>query len=252
VITARQPEDWRGLQRDVAAILDECGFAVEVEKTVQLARGQAALDVYAVESIGGRTYTIFCECKLWKSAIPQHVIHSFRTVVADGGANVGYVITSSAFQRGAFSAAERTNLRLVMWPEFQAEFESTWIDTCFRPQVTKRLDPLMTYTEPLLPRAFVDLDEDGKERFMEVRKRHIDLGVVAMMLTTYMQMLSHKVPDLPLRPRFTPSAVMPPELLDATGYRDLFEILMAAGEAAMAELREALGLPPDGPVPPDA
>jgi len=31
---------------------------------------------------------------------------------------------------------------------------------------------------------------------------------------------------------------MPPELLDATGYRDFFEILMAAGEAAMAELRE--------------
>ena len=88
VITARQPEDWRGLQRDVAAILDECGFAVEVGKTVQLARGQAAVDVHAVENIGGRTHRIFCECKLWKSAVPQHVVHSFRTVVADGGANI--------------------------------------------------------------------------------------------------------------------------------------------------------------------
>ena len=48
VITARRPKDWQGLQRDVALILDECGFSVEVEKTVQLARGQANIDVHAV------------------------------------------------------------------------------------------------------------------------------------------------------------------------------------------------------------
>jgi hypothetical protein len=252
---ARQPKDWQGLQRDVALILGECGFSVEVEKTVQLARGQANIDVHAVESIGGRTHTIFCECKFWTSAIPQHVIHSFRTVVAEGGANVGYVITSSAFQRGAFSAAQLTNLRIVTWPEFQAEFESTWINNYLVPEVTRRLDPLLTYTEPLLPDAFVDLDDDGKRRFIQVRERHIGLGAVAMMFTTYMQMLSRKIPDLPLRPRFTPlppSAVMPSGLLDATAYRDFFEILIASGEHAIAELRQALGQPPGGSASQDA
>lgn len=254
MITARHPKDWQGLQRDVSLILDECGFSVEVEKTVQLARGQANVDVHAVESIGGRKHTIFCECKFWTSAIPQHVIHSFRTVVAEGGANVGYVITSSVFQRGAFSAAQLTNLRLVTWPEFQAEFESTWINNYFRPEVTRRLDPLLTYVEPLLPKAFVDLDDDGKQRFIEVRQRHIDLGAVAMMFTTYMQMLSPKIPDLPLRLRFTPSspsAVMPSGLLDTTAYRDFFEILIESGEHAIAELRQALGLPSGGSASPD-
>ena len=166
-------------------------------------------------------------------------------MVAEGGANVGYVITSSAFQRGALSAAQLTNLRLVTWPEFQAEFESTWINNYFCPEVTRRLDPLLTYVEPLLPRAFVDLDDDGKQRFIEVRERYIDLGAVAMMFTTYMQMLSPKIPDLPLRPRFmpsSPSAVMPSGLIDATAYRDFFEILIASGEHAIAELRQALGL----------
>lgn len=117
MITTRQPENWRALQRDVARILGECGFEAEIEKTVTLARGQAEVDVYAVETVRGRTNTIYCECKLWNASIPQGVIHAFRSVVADGGANVGYVITSSAFQRGAFAAAELTSLRLVTWTE---------------------------------------------------------------------------------------------------------------------------------------
>lgn len=75
-------------------------YASEVEKTLTLARDTAEIDVFAVETIQGRTNTIYCECKLWKSSIPKNVINGFRTVVADGGANVGYVITSSDFQRG--------------------------------------------------------------------------------------------------------------------------------------------------------
>ena len=249
VITTREPEDWRRLQRDVATILAECGLSVEVEKTVQLARGRAEIDVHAVETIGGRTHTIFCECKFWKRAIPQNVVHSFRTVVADGGANVGYLITSSPFQSGAFSAAELTNLRLVTWPEFQAEFEATWIEHYLHPEVTRRLELLTDYTEPLAPRAFTDLDENGKQRFIEVRNRHVDLGQVAMLFTIYVQMPGYKAPELPLRPRYTPSspsAFMPDELLDAIAYRDFFEILVANGERATAELSEALGEPTTG------
>lgn len=247
MLTTRYPADWQGLQRDVADILEECGFSVQIEKTVQLARGQANIDVLAVERTGGRTQTIFCECKFWKSSIPQKEIHSFRTVVAEGGANIGYFITSSAFQRGALSAAELTNLRLVTWPEFQEEFERTWIENYFLPQVTERLDLLMTYTEPLLPKAFDDLDDEGKQRFIEVRNRYVDLGVITMMFTTYMQMVSSNLPDLPLRTRYvpsSPSAVMPVGLLEATAYRDLFEIMLDGGEQAIAELRQALDLPP--------
>lgn len=199
VITTREPEDWRGLQLDVATIFAECGLSVEVEKTVQLARGHAEIDVLAVETIGGRTHKIFCECKHWKSAVPQHVIHSFRTVVAEGGANVGYVITSSAFQSGAFSAAELRNLRLVTWPEFQAEFEATWLELYFHPEVTRRLELLTDYTEPLAPKAFVDLDEEGKQRFIEVRNRYVDLGQVAMFFSTYAQMPGYKAAELSLR-----------------------------------------------------
>lgn len=112
MITDREPADWRELQTLVARILAECGMQSEVEKSIALARGAAEVDVVALEAVQGRTNTIFCECKLWKSSVPQTVIHAFRTVVSDSGANVGYVITSSGFQRGAFAAADLTNLRL--------------------------------------------------------------------------------------------------------------------------------------------
>ena len=241
MITERQPEDWRELQSEVARILAECGMQAEVEKTVTLARDKADVDVVAVETVNGRTSTIFCECKLWKSSIPKNVIHGFRTVVEDGGANVGYVITSSGFQRGALAAADLTNLRLVTWPEFQDEFEGTWLENHLRPEVTKRLDGLMALVEPLLPRAFDKLSEPAKAKFLELRERYWELGAIAMMFTTYFKLIHPDLPDLPLRDRMSSDAtVMPDALLDSTAYGDFLDILIPFGEQAAAELRAAL------------
>jgi hypothetical protein len=44
------------------------------------------------QAVQGRRYTTLCECKYWRSAVPQAVIHGFRTVVGDIGANKGYAI----------------------------------------------------------------------------------------------------------------------------------------------------------------
>ncbi|RJU00839.1 restriction endonuclease [Arthrobacter frigidicola] len=243
MITQRQPEHWRELQSEVARILDECGIQSEVEKTVTLARGTAEVDVYAAEANQGRENIIFCECKLWKSSVPKNVIHGFRTVVAEGGANIGYIITSSNFQRGATTAADLTNLRLLTWTEFQAEFESTWIDHHLRPEVTKRLDFLLSIIEPFAPVAFEKLDETEKANFLQLREKYFDLGATVMMFTTYGKMIHSELPDLPLRNRWEPSSNMTEmwaNLLDATAYGDFLEILLPFGEKAIAELKAAL------------
>jgi len=243
MITARQPEHWRELQQEVAQVLAQCQIDVEIEKTVRLARGSAEIDVYAVETVRGRTVTIFCECKNWRASVPQHVVHSFRSIVADGGANVGYLITSSAFQRGAFTAAELTSLRLVTWQEFQAEFEQTWVTRYLRPKVTERLDPLFTYVEPILPRSFDSLSRPRKRAYLAVRDRHLELGALAMLFTTAAEQLSLGLPELPLRERFRDGSIestLPPEILDAVAYRDLLDVLLPCGESAIGELRAAL------------
>jgi hypothetical protein len=128
VITNRLPTDWRDLQNQVGQILEECGFDVEIERKTSMARGQADIDVYARETRNRRTYTVLCECKNWKTAIPQTVVHSFRNVVIETGANIGYVISSKGYQSGAFEAADLTNLKLLTWEQFHEEFQPDWLD----------------------------------------------------------------------------------------------------------------------------
>ena len=94
------PDSWQALQTEVGRILSECGFAVEVEKKIQSARGIVELDVYAEETVRGRKYAIACECKCWKSRIPQTVVHGFRTVVQEIRANIGLSSPWKAFNPG--------------------------------------------------------------------------------------------------------------------------------------------------------
>jgi restriction system protein len=151
MITSAVPQTWQGLQAEVARILNECGFAVQVEKTVHTARGDVEIDVYAQETVRGRTYAIACECKHWKARIPQHVVHAFRTVVTETGANVGYLISTAGFQSGSHKASGFTNLQLVDWREFQDLFEESWFESFFTQEIHRRLSSLMTYAEGFLP-----------------------------------------------------------------------------------------------------
>src|SRR6516162_241671 len=98
MITSRQPEGWQELQEAVGAVLRECGFTVEIEKKLDAARGTVEIDVYSEEVVNGRKYVILCECKHWNHRVPQSVIHGFRSVIADSGANLGYIVSSAGFQ----------------------------------------------------------------------------------------------------------------------------------------------------------
>ncbi|MBZ5585593.1 MAG: restriction endonuclease [Acidobacteriia bacterium] len=163
MLTSRIPTDWRDLQESVAAVLRECGFSVEVEKVIDTARGAVEIDVFAEEHIHGRRYVVLCECKHWTARVPQNVIHGFRTVVGDSGANMGYIVSMAGFQSGAMTAAELTNIQLVTWEQFQEAFEATWLEHHLIPTITERLDDLFDCTEPLLPNRFLSLDAARQE-----------------------------------------------------------------------------------------
>ncbi|MCK1656746.1 restriction endonuclease [Bradyrhizobium sp. 151] len=187
-------------------MLAECGFAVEVENKVKLVRGQAEIDVYAGETLKGQKYIILCECKYWKAAIPQTVVHAFRTVVADVGAHKGYIISSSGFQSGSREAAGQTNVELVTWGQFKAAFEATWMESCFTPVMTELLDPLMTYSEPVLPQWFPQLPEADQKEFMALKKIYDPLGWFAMTVSTYTLPFREDYPSLPLNDTLDPTA----------------------------------------------
>ena len=214
---------------------------VSVEKPLATARGTVEVDVYAEEHVKGRRYVLLVECKHWKAAVPQTVIHSFRTVVAETGANVGYVVSSGGFQSGAFSAAELTNLRLVTWEQFQADFEEAWLEHYLLPMIDERLATLIRYTEPLMPTSFTQVDDAGVERLKALLARHDQFGWFVTRFTPIGADIHREVPELPVRDRFAQlSASVPAAVLDATGYREFAEAAIQHGEHAIEEFQDAL------------
>ncbi|WP_158602484.1 restriction endonuclease [Pseudomonas sp. WPR_5_2] len=241
MISRNVPDSWQALQTQVGRILEECGFDVEVEKKTPAVRGAVELDVYAEETVRGRKYAIACECKYWRSRIPQNVVHGFRTVVQDIGANIGYIISMEGFQSGAVSASDLTNLKLVTWQEFQDIFEESWFEEFFTKQIHQKLDGLMTYAEPFLPRWFEKMSEIDKSAFIALKDKYDLFGMIMQSLGPYSRRLGRNpIPTLPLRARLEPDPMLstiPDHILDETAYREFLDSSLAYGESALAEFR---------------
>ncbi len=250
MITKKFPTTWKGLQEDVVALLKECGFSVESPKVIQTPRGEVEVDVYAEEIINDRKYIIVCECKYWKKRVPKTVIHSFRTVISETGANIGYVISTKGFQSGAVIASKSTNLCLLDWEEFQNSFEKTWVRKYFMPIITDKLAIVMTYAEPILPKWFYELDESKQKEFMELKKKYDIFGVALMMVfSTYTNILSEDYPKLPLSNRLKEGAekyvkFIPTKILNGNSYREFLESAISFGKKIVKEFKKISDLDP--------
>jgi restriction system protein len=241
VITTVAPETWQGLQVEVARILAECRFTVEAEKKIATVRGKVEIDVYAEETIRCRQYTILCECKYWRSTIPQHVIHGFRTVVSDTGAHKGYIISMRGFQAGSFSAADLTNIELVTWEQFQEAFEASWLVGHFSPKLLKELDGLMTHAEPILPAWYPDLSKSDQKKFIALKRKHAELGWLLQALAMHPHTRSDRpYPTLPLSASLGDKYNLedvPDAIKNALGYRQVLEAALDHGGKILGEFR---------------
>lgn len=141
--------DWHDLQEWVAAILRECGLVAEVGKTLRTVRGTVEIDVHAVDPMTNPSAVYLCECKRWRSRVPQAEVQAFRTILADAGAHVGLFISSSGFQAGAFEVAAHTNVSLLSWSGFQELFIERWCDEYWVPTLRTRGDRLAGYVDPV-------------------------------------------------------------------------------------------------------
>jgi restriction system protein len=235
MITSKSPDTWQELQSEVGRLLEECGFKVEVEKKIATARGTVEVDVYAEEWIRGRTYSTVCECKRWKANVSQDIVHAFRTVMSDFGANIGYIVSIAGFQEGAYKAIEHTNVRLVTWIELQAQFEASWLEEYFSPTITERLDPLLSYTEPLLPRWFDALTEENQRAYLDLKEKYDEFGWLVMTFTTYSRMVRQheSFPALPVKAHLSAESPLlkkvPQAILEETHYREFLDAMTEFG-----------------------
>lgn len=242
MITNAEPGDWQSLQTDVANLLAECGFRVEVEHPTRTVRGQVSIDVFATEARHGREYVVLCECKNWKTNVHQQVVHGFRTVVNDTGANVGYIIASSGFQAGAHREAEMTNVRLVTWQGFQDEFENAWLHQFMMPTLERELAVFLRLTEPLVAAGYADLSAEGQRAFDEACKTYHPLHMLALQFSPHLRLRDDiPFPSLPLS-GFSSRWIegVSPDLLVIKGYRELMLAMIEQARTAVSHLRSLL------------
>jgi len=241
-----EPPTWQDLELSVARILSEAGLCTERGRLLATVRGCVEVDVYAEDQSITPPVVTLVECKHWKNAVPQTVVHAFRTTVIDSGANVGFIVSLRGFQSGAVNAAALTNIHLVDWPAFQALFAERWYRKYAIERANKALDPLLEYTEPMNSRIFRKADAlpgPAQTEFGRLRDKHRGVG---MMLPLFFypgeppaEMLDFRMPDLPLAQRLTPhrraATGLPPEILDATSFRALLDAITAYAHQAIAE-----------------
>lgn len=254
VIEGVLPATWQELEVCVARILGECGYEVEVGKNIQLARGDVNVDVCAVENTSPPNVMIV-ECKHWAQPVTKNVVHAFRAVTGDSGANTGLLVSSGGFQAGAHEAAIYSNVRLLTWEDFQRMFVQRWFTRYMSPVLGDETDALHEYTEPMNTRVFRKADALSDERrahFIALRDRHAPLMMLNFcfhpaLIENAMTPLASGPPALPLRERsdglLTPAAleVLPRDILDATALRPLLDAMLQRSREAIAEFDAVFG-----------
>ncbi len=257
------PTSWKDLQNRVAQILNECGIETAVEKQVDLARGRAEIDVWAHDARSTPPQTYIIECKRWSEAVPQNVVHAFRSVVGDCGANWGAIVSSNGFQSGAYEAAKYSNVQLLTWQEFQTLFANAWFERHFCAKVAEKCDPLIEYTEPVNSRIFRKADlllDTQREEFKRLREVHLPFASLCMIIKVqsigaFQMVIGHKMAldrnasallTIPLRDVFLNDSShltdnLPKSILDAATYRELMSAIIEHAKTAIASFDQLFG-----------
>lgn len=145
-IFSKEPGNWRELQDMVATIFLDMGYDTAIEKDIKTVRGKVNVDVFAHKKVQRLSETVIVECKNWARAVTKSTVHSFRTIVSDYGANLGLIVSKKGFQKGAYEAAENSNILLLTFDEFQMEFRDQWLDDVIERNATT-VYPLRRYCD---------------------------------------------------------------------------------------------------------
>ena len=134
LISTNSVAGWRDLQEKTRQLFAEMDYEAEVSKVVELAgRGKKEIDVFVTDPNASYNKVYLVECKYWETRVPQEVVHSFKTVMEETGANTGFIVSKVGFQSGAYDAARFTNIKLLTFDELQHLYGNEW----FRKQRAK-------------------------------------------------------------------------------------------------------------------
>jgi hypothetical protein len=242
LITSRMPEEWGELEDLVTAILIEAGLEARRAVSLTLPRGGVDVDVLAEETHDGIVHRILCECKNWRTNVPREVVHAFRTVVLEAGANRGYVISRVGYQTGAIEAAQSTNIELVTFAEFQEIYFPKWYNKQLW-DIERAIRGFHTYYEgPGLPGYSCLENEQERAAYDTAWHKYLFVGEILTRYSPYSGLIRRVAVDVPQLPLDVADleghgVEIPDDIKAAFGYREFFAILTGYAKAGLRELR---------------
>ncbi len=242
------PKSWRALQSEVAQILSECGLKTQIEKEINTARGKIKVDIYVKDDTQTPPIIYLCECKYWERNVPQNIIHSFRSVVENYGANWGLIISKKGFQKGSYDAATYTNMKLLNWQQFQLLFVNRWYKEYLAKIIEKETSPLLDYAEPFNSRIIQKASSLSAEKikiFYELKEKYQFLAILAMYLPHWLD-IKKRLPKIPLlKEKKLLETNLKTEFFDdilrANSLRSLLESIVKHSREAIAEFDNIFG-----------
>jgi Restriction endonuclease len=242
----RIPPSWRDLQICVAQVFSEIGCKVHTGAKVDLPRGTVELDVFVRDITTVPHSNYVCECKNWSRRVPKSVVHSFRTVISELGANRGFLISRIGFQSGARDAAQFTNIDLLSWRQFEELIFDRWIDG-----ITQRLNPLFASAHVLMDPHDEDLwklrecTEESWNEWTRICQRYPLITVWAG-YHWHSHVGLEAIPSLRLTDDGVLSENRTPKVLDT--YRKVVDAAPAICHRARQELEKFWGIRAVGPI----
>lgn len=108
---------WRAYQAQVGEFFRHIGLAAEMDVEIQGARTKHDIDVYVTSRHAGFDLVWLVECKSWQRRVPKERVFTLRSIVDDTGADRGFMMAESGYQKGALEAALLTNVHLASLAE---------------------------------------------------------------------------------------------------------------------------------------
>jgi len=176
MIESPEISDWKQLQHSVCRLLNEVGLSAQNTAVLETPRGKVEVDVFAIDQRSVDKIKYIVECKCWFSAIPQHVVHSFTTVMHETGANIGFIVSKIGLQAGAERYTRNTNVIGLTFEALQQRYFEPWWINYFCPTVAAHAEKVCLYTEPFnstRSKALASLSKERLEKF-EIIQRSYD------------------------------------------------------------------------------
>ncbi|MDO8887012.1 MAG: restriction endonuclease [Hydrogenophaga sp.] len=177
------PQEWRELQAGVCRLFNELGLKADTEVKLSTPRGEVEIDVLGVDVGSVDKIRYIVECKNWSSAIPQHVVHSFTTVMHETGANIGFIVSQKGLQAGAEKYTNNTNIVGMTYLELQARYFPVWWERFFCRQIGDLADELVDFVSGHSARCdelVAKLSPERAEHFESTRRC---FGSFALLMT---------------------------------------------------------------------